>query len=128
MAHAVRAEELGRGALHDADLKLRRGRTAGSRNRAPEISREARAADRVRGRAAEDAPRVVAIGFASRVEHRAPMDGTIERRDRRHSDGDGSRIQKDFQNWPADVIEPWLIEFANDPGIRPRGRCHRARR
>jgi hypothetical protein len=26
-------------------------------------------------------------------------------------------IQKDLPNWPADVIEPWLIEFANDPGM-----------
>jgi hypothetical protein len=24
-------------------------------------------------------------------------------------------IQKDLQDWPAGVIEPWLIEFANDP-------------
>jgi hypothetical protein len=26
-------------------------------------------------------------------------------------------IQKDLPNWPAGVIEPWLIEFANDPGM-----------
>jgi hypothetical protein len=26
-------------------------------------------------------------------------------------------IQKDLPDWPAGVIEPWLIEFANDPGM-----------
>ncbi|MBR1143341.1 hypothetical protein [Bradyrhizobium sp. AUGA SZCCT0431] len=26
-------------------------------------------------------------------------------------------IQKDFPNWPDAVIDPWLIEFANDPGM-----------
>lgn len=26
-------------------------------------------------------------------------------------------IQKDFADWPADVIEPWLIEFAKDPDM-----------
>src|ERR1700681_1451529 len=26
-------------------------------------------------------------------------------------------IQKDFPDWPAGVIEPWLIEFANDPDM-----------
>lgn len=26
-------------------------------------------------------------------------------------------IQKDLSDWPAGVIEPWLIEFANDPGM-----------
>jgi hypothetical protein len=26
-------------------------------------------------------------------------------------------VQKDLPAWPAGVIEPWLIEFANDPGM-----------
>jgi hypothetical protein len=26
-------------------------------------------------------------------------------------------IQKDLPNWPAGVIDPWLVEFANDPGM-----------
>jgi hypothetical protein len=26
-------------------------------------------------------------------------------------------IQKDLPNWPKEVIDPWLIEFANDPGM-----------
>jgi hypothetical protein len=26
-------------------------------------------------------------------------------------------IQKDLPNWPDTVIDPWLIEFANDPGM-----------
>jgi hypothetical protein len=26
-------------------------------------------------------------------------------------------IQKDFPDWPAGVIDPWLIELANDPGM-----------
>jgi hypothetical protein len=26
-------------------------------------------------------------------------------------------IQKDLPDWPAGAIEPWLIEFANDPGM-----------
>jgi hypothetical protein len=33
-------------------------------------------------------------------------------------------IQKDLPNWPKEVIDPWLIEFANDPAWdgRPRNR------
>jgi hypothetical protein len=26
-------------------------------------------------------------------------------------------IQKDLPDWPKEVIDPWLIEFANDPGM-----------
>jgi hypothetical protein len=26
-------------------------------------------------------------------------------------------VQKDLPNWPKEVIEPWLIEFANDPNM-----------
>jgi hypothetical protein len=26
-------------------------------------------------------------------------------------------IQKHLPNWPKEVIDPWLIEFANDPGM-----------
>ncbi len=26
-------------------------------------------------------------------------------------------IQKDLPNWPVGVIDPWLVEFANDPGV-----------
>jgi hypothetical protein len=26
-------------------------------------------------------------------------------------------IQKNLPNWRTDVIDPWLIEFANDPGM-----------
>jgi len=26
-------------------------------------------------------------------------------------------VRKNLPNWPTEVIEPWLIEFANDPGM-----------